>query len=180
MVPLDSPHVWDAHWRAWEVIHFRGTPLLPTGYTKATRGGSTATPNDPPNTATRPPRCAPRLPRGALGSLSMPHMRGARVGGHRDSYGGVVGMYKQKRPKMTIHVHLPFRTSQRLRLLPSRERRNGRSMWGGRNRGSNRPIAPHLTFPFSPGGLSVPFPSQTGRPGPGGSSWRYSFGGSPH
>ena len=43
MVPLDSPHAWDAHWRAWEVIHSRGTPLLPTGYTKATCGSSTAT-----------------------------------------------------------------------------------------------------------------------------------------
>ena len=56
MVPLDSPHAWDAHWRAWEVIHSRGTPLLPTGYTKATRGGSTATTDDPRNTTTRPLR----------------------------------------------------------------------------------------------------------------------------
>ena len=114
MVPLDSPHAWDAHWRAWEVIHSRGTPLLPTGYTKATRGGSTATPNDPPNTTTRPPRCAPRLPRGALGSLSMPRMLGARVGGHRDSYGGVIGMYMQKRPFFKVVVHVPFRTSLKI------------------------------------------------------------------
>ena len=45
------------------------------------------------------------------------------------------------------------------RLFPSRERRNGRGMWGGRNRGSNRPNAPHPTFPFSPGGRRSPFPS---------------------
>ena len=83
MVPLDSPHAWDAHWRAWEVIHSRGTPLLPTGYTKATRGGSTATTDGAPNTTKRPPRCALRLSKDALGSLSMPHMRGTRVGGPR-------------------------------------------------------------------------------------------------
>ena len=87
MVPLDSPHAWDAHWRAWEVIHSRGTPLLPTGYTKATRGGSTATTDGAPNTTKRPPRCAPRLPKDALADPflcpTMPHMRGTRVGGPR-------------------------------------------------------------------------------------------------
>ena len=52
MVPLDGLQAWDAHWRACEAIHSRGTPLLPTGYTKATRGGSTATTDDPPNKST--------------------------------------------------------------------------------------------------------------------------------
>ena len=41
MIPLDSPHAWDAHGRAWEVIHSRGTPSLPTGC-------PTATPPPPP------------------------------------------------------------------------------------------------------------------------------------
>ena len=72
MVPLDSPHAWDAHWRAWEVIHSRGTSLLPTGYTKATRGGSTATPNDPPNDRfERPNRCK-SVARGGFGAPQAP------------------------------------------------------------------------------------------------------------
>ena len=132
MVPLDSPHAWDAHWRAWEVIHSRGTPLLPTGYTKATRGGSTATPNDPPNTTTRPPRCAPRLPRGALGSLFTLYMRGVRVGGHRDSYGGVIGMYMQKRPFFKVVVHVPFRTSLRVGSPRARPHRGWANSPGGK------------------------------------------------
>ena len=78
MIPLDSPHAWDAHGRAWEVIHSRGTPSLPTGCPTATRGDSVATTDDAQNTTTRPPPRAPRLPRDALGSLSTPHMLGWR------------------------------------------------------------------------------------------------------
>ena len=80
MVPFDSPHAWDARWRAWEIIHSRGTPLLPIGYTKVTRDDSTATTKDAPNATTWPPCCAPRLPRGALGSLFTASPRGGRYG----------------------------------------------------------------------------------------------------
>ena len=93
MIPLDSPHAWDAHGRAWEVIHSRGKPSLPTGCPTATRGDSAATTNDAQNTTTRPSPRAPRLPRDALGSLSTPHMLGTRTGGPRGSYGGVPGVY---------------------------------------------------------------------------------------
>ena len=98
MIPLDSPHAWDAHGRAWEVIHSRGTPSLPTGCPTATRGDSVATTNDAQNTTTRPSPRAPRLPRDALGSLSTPHMRGTCTGGARVSYRGVPGVYVKKAP----------------------------------------------------------------------------------
>ena len=113
MIPLDSPHAWDAHWRAWEVIHSRGTPLLPTGYTNA---GSTATTDGASNTTKRPPRCAPRLPRDALGSPSTPHMRGTRVDGHRDACGGVVGMYTAK-----TYVFEPSSLSSTVRVTLERD-----------------------------------------------------------
>ena len=45
------------------------------------------------NTITRPSPRALRLPRDALGSLSMPHMRGTRTGGARGSYRDVPGVY---------------------------------------------------------------------------------------
>ena len=55
MVPPDSPYAWDAHWRAWEVIQLY-TPVAhlssPPGTPTATRGGSTATTDDPPNKST--------------------------------------------------------------------------------------------------------------------------------
>ena len=98
MIPLDSPHAWDSHGRAWEVIHSRGTPSLPTGCPTATRGDSVATTNDAQNTTTRPSPRAPRLPRDALGSLSTTHMRGTRAGWARGSYGGVPGVYVKKAP----------------------------------------------------------------------------------
>ena len=85
MIPLDSPHAWDSHGRAWEVIHSRGTPSLPTGCPTATRGDSAATTNDAQNTTTRP---SPRAPRHQHVFPEMPHVFPAtqRIVSYRVSY----------------------------------------------------------------------------------------------
>ena len=101
MAPLDSPHTWDAHGRAWEVIHSRDTPSLPTGWRVPyddVRGDSAATINGAQNTTTRPSPRASRLPRDALGPLSTSHMRGTRTGGARGSYRGVPRACTFKKP----------------------------------------------------------------------------------
>ena len=81
MIPLDSPHAWDAHGRAWEVIHSRGTPSLPTRCPTATRGDSAATTNDAQNTTTRPSPRADAYPEMPWGPFPRPTCVGhARVG----------------------------------------------------------------------------------------------------
>ena len=86
MAPPDSPHTWDAHGRAWEVIHSRDIPSIPTGCPTTTCGDSAAIINGAQNTTTRPSPRVSRLPRDALGSLSTLHMRGTRTGGARGSH----------------------------------------------------------------------------------------------
>ena len=122
MIPFDRPHAWDAHGRAREAINSLGDPHGAHGAARLPRSDSTAATNTAPNTPTRASSCASRLPKEALGSLSTPHMRVARMGSFGGSYvvEGVEGGFNKVRGHTDGSVGQPLHSASRTRHAPHR------------------------------------------------------------